>query len=217
VTQKDVQIEAIHREGLRLGCPISEQTANGLCLFLELLESWNPRVRLVGDARFDRLLHVHLSDAFALCRLLKEQSDARQLQDPSPLLDVGTGAGLPGFALALMMPEARFVLCDVSEKKISFLQEAERRLNAGVELLHCRVEDLIATRRLFWQAVSRAAFKAPLWRSLGASLCKPGGLVWSLWSGEQERRHHDMPCDVRHAYRLVDGRERVITARVVRE
>jgi 16S rRNA G527 N7-methylase RsmG len=102
-------------------------------------------------------------------------------------------------------------LCEVSEKRVSFLHEAERRLAAGVEILPLRAEEIVSQGRRFSHVVSRATFSPLEWRALGMQLCSSGGLVWSMWSEDQEVPFLGEDL-FRFRYRLADGRQRVITA-----
>lgn len=209
--EKGTQVDAILQEGSRLGCALTPRVAERLALFMELIGRWNPRVRLVGRGDFESLLFGHLPDAFVLTRVLTEGM-RKGAKVEFPLLDVGSGAGLPGFALALLLPEASFCLCDSAQKKISFLLEAERQLQTGVSLVHSTAEDLVAKGKRFPQVVSRAVFRPVHWQRLGAALCGPQGLVWNLWTRKQEMEMAGTQVDFRHPYKLLDGRERVLTS-----
>ena len=201
--------EEVLEIGLSMAMPLSEEQGHRLAAYLDLIARWNPRVRLVGRAESDTLVGVHLADAIALAKAVQMHPTA--LSRPMHLLDVGTGAGLPGFALALILPLARITLCEISEKRVSFLYEAERRLGTGVEILAVRVETIVTTGRKFPQVVSRATFSPTEWRAMGGQLCVPKGLIWSLWTEEQERPFLEEEL-FRFRYRLSDGRLRVITA-----
>lgn len=177
--------------------------------YLALIAHWNPRVRLVGRSDPDTLVQVHLADALALAKAMEGHPRAGEL--PLRLVDVGSGAGLPGFALRMILPSAEISLCEISEKRVSFLFEAERRLGVGVEILAMRAQDLASSGRRFPHVVSRATFEPSEWRTLGRQLSAEGGLVWSLWTEEQEQAF--LTEDLyRFRYRLRDGRSRVISA-----
>lgn len=201
--------KSILEEASRWEVPLSNEQGEKLETYLALIARWNPRVRLVGSAEPDVLVGVHLADTFALAKAIETHPAIEVI--PTQLLDVGTGAGLPGFALALILPAARVTLCEVSEKRVSFLYEADRRISADVEILPVRVEEILSSGRLFHQVVSRATFSPMEWRDLGSRLCHRGGLIWSLWTEEQEKPFLGEDL-FRLRYQLSDGRSRVIAA-----
>ena len=61
--------------------------------------------------------------------------------DVKDAIDVGTGAGIPGVILAIMMPAVHWHLVDASLKRITFLEEVKYELNLDISLHHCRIED----------------------------------------------------------------------------
>ncbi len=102
---------------------------------MALLRKWNRRVNLVGTAETERLITHHILDSLVLVPYIKA----------ARVLDVGSGAGLPGLLLALALPEVQFVLLDSKAKKIPFLQQAILELNMhnAVPVLG-RVQDYVA-------------------------------------------------------------------------
>ena len=116
-------------QALGLDLPVAAQAK--LLDYLALLGKWNRTFRLtaVDDPR--RAVSLHLLDSLAILPFV----------GGGPLLDVGSGAGLPGIPLAIARPDLRVVVLDSSSKKAAFLRQVviEQRLpNVGV---HCgRVE-----------------------------------------------------------------------------
>jgi 16S rRNA (guanine527-N7)-methyltransferase len=84
--------------------------------------------RLVG---FENIVLKHYIDSMYITRLLKL---------PSPLLDVGTGAGFPGIPLKIMCPSLRIILAEPRPRRIEFLQAVCKRLDLqGIEVFPHRV------------------------------------------------------------------------------
>ncbi|MDX9999736.1 MAG: class I SAM-dependent methyltransferase [Polyangia bacterium] len=189
-----------------MGVSLAGAQCNRLASFLELVARWNPRVRLVGSAEPSSLVGVHLADSLALARAMTQAASESTCME---LLDVGSGAGFPGFALALILTASKISLCEISEKKLAFLYEAERRLGAGVQILPIRAEELAEKGKRFPQVTSRATFSPMEWRAIGTRLCEAGGRIWSFWSREQEVPFMEESL-VRFRYELADGRYRVI-------
>jgi len=120
--------------GLHLDLPLATRTQ--LLVYLALLQKWNKTYNLTAITEPERQLTHHLLDSLALLPYV----------GPGPLLDVGSGAGLPGIPLALARPDLRVTLIDASQKKAAFMQQAaiELGLAARVTVIHGRVEALQA-------------------------------------------------------------------------
>jgi 16S rRNA (guanine527-N7)-methyltransferase len=122
--------------------------------FFLLLQRWNRTVRLVSDASdFDAFYDEHVRDVIELSGLL---SGVRNI------IDLGTGAGIPGILIKIARPEIKVALLDSVRKKVSFCDEAIRQLGlSGIEAVCGRAEDPETMRRLgrFDAVVSRATWK----------------------------------------------------------
>ncbi len=154
------------REGaLALGVAIGAEHAATLCAFADLLVRWNARSNLISRGDEKRLVPRHLLDSLSLAPLLRMRR----------VLDVGTGAGLPGVPLAIACPDAEFVLMDRSERRLRFVRHAVAELGLG-NVSVCEAD--LATYRarpLFDTVVSRAvAAPAALWPMVRGLLTDSG-------------------------------------------
>ncbi len=105
-----------------------------LCEYARLLSSYE-RANVIGTRDFDRVMLDHVLDSLS-CLLFSRTVQA------SDLADVGSGGGLPGIPLAIVLPGAPFKLFEATGKKADFLQYAVERLGlAGVRVVNARVED----------------------------------------------------------------------------
>ncbi|KGP64043.1 ribosomal RNA small subunit methyltransferase G [Legionella norrlandica] len=103
-----------------------------LWYFLLLLNKWNKAYNLTAIRDIETMISKHLFDSLAILPWIKGEK----------ILDVGTGAGLPGIPLAIAKPGLQFVLLDSNGKKIRFLNEVKRQLNLkNLELIQIRVEN----------------------------------------------------------------------------
>ncbi|MFT4060634.1 MAG: 16S rRNA (guanine(527)-N(7))-methyltransferase RsmG [Legionella sp.] len=103
-----------------------------LCSYLLLLKKWNLAYNLTAIRDIKSMVSKHLLDSLAILPWLKG----------TRIIDVGTGAGLPGIPLAIAQPEKNFVLLDANGKKIRFLNEIKRQLHlSNLEIVHFRVEN----------------------------------------------------------------------------
>src|SRR5688572_21158025 len=102
--------------------------------YAELLVKWNKNINLSGARTVEAVLAEHVQDSLSLVPFL---TNVRSV------LDVGTGAGLPGIPLAIARPDISFKLLDSTQKKINFLQHVITSLQlSNVEAICARVEAL---------------------------------------------------------------------------
>ena len=115
-----------------LGLDVDERARAALLDYLGLLEKWNKTYNLTAIHEPERMLTHHLLDSL----IIAPQVGA------GPLLDVGSGAGLPGIPLAIARPGLRVTLLDASQKKCGFMRQAAIDLKlSNVTVTHARVED----------------------------------------------------------------------------
>lgn len=139
--------------------------------YYELLINANRKVNLTRITEQQEVYLKHFLDSLELL--------AWQRQLSGPLLDVGSGAGLPGFPLKIACPELSLTLLDSSRKRVAFLQEAARELGLEqVTALHGRAEDFgsnQAYREQFPLVVSRAVARLNVLCELCLPFVAPGG------------------------------------------
>ncbi|MCB1724456.1 MAG: 16S rRNA (guanine(527)-N(7))-methyltransferase RsmG [Chromatiaceae bacterium] len=114
--------------------------------YLELLERWNKVFNLTAVRDRADMVRRHLLDSLSILPWVVA----------GPVLDVGTGAGLPGIPLAIARPQLAFSLLDSNGKKTRFVRQVVAELGlANVEVINGRVEAL-ARPRAFTRITSRA-------------------------------------------------------------
>ncbi len=106
--------------------------------YLALLLAGNEVVNLTAVRDAEEAWTRHVLDAMTLLPVLAEaEAEGESLR----VLDVGTGGGLPGLALACVLPEVSFTLLDATEKKCAFCRHAARELGLErVSVVHGRAE-----------------------------------------------------------------------------
>ena len=139
-----------------------------------LLERWSARVDLTGHRSAEDIARRLLLDAIALGGCL----------EPVPsLVDLGSGAGVPGIPLALLWPETRVVLVEARERRHHFQREAIRALELrNVTAVLGRAEELAPVRSaaVVAQALARPEVALPWMRRWA----EPGGALWLPRSSE---------------------------------
>ena len=161
-------MEALLRKGLaQLG--LDESGAPSLLRYGELLLEKNKVMNLTAITEPQDVATLHFLDSAALLTLadLKGKS----------VVDVGTGAGLPGMPLKILEPSIRMTLLDSLGKRITFLQEVCDDLGlTDVQCIHARAEEFAADhRQSFDFAVSRAVARLNLLCELCLPYVKLGG------------------------------------------
>lgn len=104
-----------------------------LTRYAELLERWSERHNLVSFTGREELVNRHIVDSLAAAPFLAEQGR---------LLDVGSGAGLPGVPLLAVRPQWDGVLLEPRQKRWAFLRTVVRELGLAVEVERSRYQDL---------------------------------------------------------------------------
>ena len=117
---------------LNLAQPLDEKQHSKLIKYVELLTKWNKIYNLTAVRKPEQMVTRHLLDSLSICPYLRGKS----------ILDVGTGAGLPGIPLAIVFPERQFTLLDSNNKKTRFVVQAVSELElSNVDVVQSRVEE----------------------------------------------------------------------------
>jgi 16S rRNA (guanine527-N7)-methyltransferase len=122
-----------------LGLQLSDTQYEQLLEYLELIAKWNKVYNLTAVRDPEEMLVQHLFDSLAAVAPLRRQTGGR----PARLLDVGSGAGLPGVVIAICCPEIQVECVDTVGKKAAFIQQAAAQLGLpNLRGVHDRVENL---------------------------------------------------------------------------
>ena len=161
------------RGGAQLGLAMDPAGVERLLVYLAELMKWSRRVNLVArDTPETQVVETHFLDSLTLLPFLDGAGGIH-------LLDVGSGAGFPGLALACVRPDARFTLCEPRQKRVSFLRHVVRTLGlANVEVVADRVEaQASAWQGRFTHITSRAVAEPAAFLPLVRPLVTPATRV----------------------------------------
>jgi len=164
-------LEAGLADGLEtLELPLAPTIRSKLLQYLALIEKWNRVYNLTAVRDPDKMLAHHLLDSLAVAPHVVGNS----------ILDVGSGAGLPGIPLALARPEVSVTLLEANHKKSAFLRQAAIELALdNVDVVNARVETWEAPRR-YDVVISRAFSDLAEFVSLAGRLCDDGGVLAAM-------------------------------------
>ena len=142
--------------------------------YSDLLQTWSKKINLTTIKSPRDIWHKHFLDSWQLHDYIVENKLKK-------VADLGSGAGFPGLALALVCPNTHFFLVEAVAKKIKFLQLIQNKLGiANVTIIQKRVEDLYledSYQNFFDLVAARAFAYLPIFLELGFGLVKPKGVM----------------------------------------
>ena len=143
----------------------------------KLLLDWNQRMNLTAIKDPAAIAIKHYLDSLTLVKVIP-RFDSRRL------IDVGTGAGFPGLALAIAFPSLHVAFLDSTSKKLRFIDRAGQALGLeNIRTLHARAEDAGRHpdhRGAYDIVTARAVAKMPVLMEYMLPLAKPGGQVIAM-------------------------------------
>ncbi len=155
-----------------------------LLAYMALIQKWNKVYNLTALRSSGEMLTHHLLDSLSVVLPLRTQIEAMGLGQ-GKLLDVGSGGGLPGVVLAIVMPHWHITCVDTVAKKTAFVQQVSASLALpNLRGLHARVESLKAQAGQGFDVVASRAFASlPDFVNWSAEALLPHG-VWMAMKGK---------------------------------
>jgi 16S rRNA (guanine527-N7)-methyltransferase len=138
------EAQTILRSGLEaLGLALSDAQQSRLLDYQALIAKWNQVYNLTAVREPAEMLTHHLLDSLAAVGPLQRHLQGRGLNARASLLDVGSGAGLPGVVFAICLPSLSVTCVDTVGKKAAFIKQAALALGLpNLVGLHARVETI---------------------------------------------------------------------------
>ncbi|TWO71063.1 16S rRNA (guanine(527)-N(7))-methyltransferase RsmG [Caenimonas sedimenti] len=187
------------RAGLgALGLDLDDGQVAQLLAYQALIHKWNKIYNLTAVREPEAMLRQHLLDSLAAVPPLRRFAAGRPLR----VLDVGSGAGLPGAVFAICNPELQVACVDAVHKKAAFLRQSASELKLkNLQGLHARVETLAGPYDLVCSRAFASLADFVTW-SAGA-LAEQG--TWMAMKGKLPKQElADLPTDIEvfHVERL---------------
>jgi 16S rRNA (guanine527-N7)-methyltransferase len=153
--------DALQADAMALGVALDAAQRDRLIAYLALIAKWNGVYNLTAIREPDAMLTQHIVDSLAIVpiveRLMGEQ--AAQGRAAPRLLDVGSGAGLPGIVLACVLPQLAVTCIDTVGKKAAFMRQAKGALGlANLAVEEGRVEQLAPPAPDGYELITSRAF-----------------------------------------------------------
>lgn len=162
-----------------LNINLTEEQINKLEIYKDFLMEYNTHTNLTAIKEEKGIYLKHFYDSLTLYKYIQGKKN---------VLDIGTGAGLPGMVLAISCPNTQFVLLDSNNKKIKFLAELKEKLNLkNVELILDRAENYVENHKEKFDAVtSRAVAELRILAELSLPALKISGEFLPMKSNIEE-------------------------------
>jgi 16S rRNA (guanine527-N7)-methyltransferase len=180
-------------------------------IYSDEIKSWNEKFNLTSITDDREIAIKHFADSLYVLRI-----DA--VSQCETLLDLGSGAGLPGIPIAIVMKDKKIILVESNNKKIAFLEHIKQRLELNnVSIVNSRAEDMSRLdkyREKFDCAISRALAKFPISLEVSIGLIKKGGIIAYFASQKQKpevyaskKAMEKLKCEIEmtYDYSLKDG------------
>ena len=157
--------------------PLTEEQIAQFAVYNEMLLDWNTRMNLTALTAPADVAVKHIIDSLTAY-------DAPLFDAAEALIDVGTGAGLPGIPLAVYASHIEVTLMDALAKRVRFLTEVTRAMHlTNVRCIHARAEEAARAkehRAHYDIAVSRAVARMPVLLEYTLPFVRVGGSVLAL-------------------------------------
>lgn len=170
----------------KLGLELSPHQLQQFEVYYRELADWNERLNLTTITDYEEVQLKHFLDSLTI--VLAWQPP---IKGNPRVIDVGTGAGLPGLPLKIAFPGIRLVLLEATLKKAAFLEHIKQKLGLNsVEIVVARAEEaahLAEYRERFDMVLSRAVAELPALAELCLPFCATGGLFIAQKKGDIEQ------------------------------
>ena len=168
-------MEKLYSGAKKLGLALSPRQLEQFHLYYQELVDWNRRINLTAITDYEEVQIKHFLDSLTVFLALKQPMGSSSFR----LMDVGTGAGVPGIPLKILWPDIKLVLLDATAKKAAFLHHIKDKLGLdNIEIVVGRAEEVAHEtkyREQFELVLSRAVADLPALVELTLPFCAIGG------------------------------------------
>jgi 16S rRNA (guanine527-N7)-methyltransferase len=192
----DAGLTTLLNEGIeQLGIAVTAAQRQKLLDYVALLGKWNAVYNLTAIRDPRQMLIQHILDSLAIIPFLTRRTG------PQSALDVGSGGGLPGIVMAIVLPEWQVTLNDIVHKKTAFQSQAKLQLGlANLSVVTGRVENLhpgVEVPGLFDVIVSRAFAELSDFVTLARHLVAGDGRIWAMKGIRPDAEIARLPADAK--------------------
>ncbi|MFT4432026.1 16S rRNA (guanine(527)-N(7))-methyltransferase RsmG [Caballeronia sp. 15715] len=192
----DAGLSTLLNEGIeQLGMAVTDAQRQKLLDYVALLGKWNAVYNLTAIRDPRQMLIQHILDSLAIIPFLTRRTG------PQSALDVGSGGGLPGIVMAIVLPAWQVTLNDIVHKKTAFQSQAKLHLGlTNLSVVTGRVENLhpgVEVPALFDVIVSRAFAELSDFVTLARHLVVGNGRIWAMKGIRPDAEIARLPADAK--------------------
>jgi 16S rRNA (guanine527-N7)-methyltransferase len=167
---------------------LTDAQAAAFDVYLRELLDWNTRINLTAITDPQQVVVRHFLDSLSIASIIT-------FDEGDKLIDVGTGAGFPGLALAIAFPQVKVTLLEATAKKLTFCQHIANTLKLrNVRTVHARAEEVgqMPQHRAQYDIVTaRAVARLPILLEYTLPLAKVNGFVVAFKGGTAQTEVDD--------------------------
>ncbi len=168
-------MEKLSAGAIKLGLQLSPSQLEQFNIYYQELVDWNKRVNLTAITGYEDVQIKHFLDSLTVTLAWQQLITSTDFR----LIDVGTGAGIPGIPLKILLPHIKLVLLDATAKKAAFLHHIKHKLGLdNIEIVVGRAEEVAHQTRYREQfdiVLSRGVAPLPTLVELTLPFCAIGG------------------------------------------
>jgi 16S rRNA (guanine527-N7)-methyltransferase len=170
----------------RVSIELPPGAAERLLAFVDLIAKWNRVHNLTAIRDPQRMITEHLLDSLSIVSHVV----------PSRVLDVGSGAGLPGIPLAIARPQWQVTLLESSHKRCAFLRQAAIDLGLVNASIECERIESFRPEAVFETIVSRAFSDTPHFARVAAPHLAASGVILAMKGLYPHEELAQLPAEV---------------------
>ncbi|MSQ14482.1 MAG: 16S rRNA (guanine(527)-N(7))-methyltransferase RsmG [Dehalococcoidia bacterium] len=179
-------MEILKTGAARLGIPLNEKQLKSFGEYYAALYEWNKTMNLIAAVECQNILRKHFLDSLTVVRGMTANVSSA-VNDETTLLDLGSGAGLPGLPLAIAFPSLKVTLLEATRKKTRFLEHVVDRLGmANVDVVNGRAEEVahdLGKREKYDYVTARGVAQLATLAEVMLPFCKMGGAAIAMKGG----------------------------------